>query len=164
MPVPCSKRALAVALLCLATALPSLAQLPPNLPFSPARWAGDLLFVSGQIGNVPGKLELVPGGIQAETRQALQNLRAILEDHEATMDDVVKCTVMMADISEWGAMNEVYVKAFHPPYPARSALGANGLALGARTEIECVAWVPGGGAKAPAADPAPKSPESAPPG
>jgi len=119
------------------------AQLPPDLPFSAARWAGDLLFVSGQIGNVPGKMELVPGGIQAETRQALQNLRAILERHGASMDDVVKCTVMMADISEWGAMNEVYVKAFHPPYPARSALGASGLALGARTEIECIAWVPG---------------------
>lgn len=140
----CTTRALVVALLCLATAPPSGAQLPPDLPFSPARWAGDLLFVSGQVGNVPGKLALAPGGIQAETRQALDNLRAILEDHGATLDDVVKCTVMMADISEWTAMNEVYVEVFHPPYPARSALGASGLALGARVEIECIAWVPGG--------------------
>jgi len=142
-----SVRFLAVLTVAVATlAAPAAsAQLPPDLPFSPARWAGDLLFVSGQIGNVPGKMELVKGGIQPETRQALQNLRAILEDHGATLDDVVKCTVMMADISEWAAMNEVYVKAFHPPYPARSALGANGLALGARTEIECIAWVPGKG-------------------
>ena len=55
------------------------------------------------------------------------------------MSDVVKCTVMLADMKEWPAFNEVYKTAFTPPYPARSALGANGLALGARVEVECIA-------------------------
>jgi len=117
-------------------------QTPESLPFSPARWAGDLLFVSGQVGNVPGEMKLVDGGIQAETRQALDNVRAVLSRYGASMDDVVKCTVMLDDISEWGAMNEVYVQAFSSPFPARSALGADGLALGARLEIECIAHVP----------------------
>lgn len=117
-------------------------QVPESLPFSPARWAGDLLFVSGQVGNVPGEMRLVEGGIQAETRQALGHVRTVLAAHGASMDDVVKCTVMLEDISEWGAMNEVYVQAFSAPYPARSALGADGLALGARVEIECIAHVP----------------------
>ena len=113
-----------------------------DLPFSSARWAGDLLFVSGQVGNMPGEFRLVEGGIQGETRQALENIRDVLKDHGASLDDVVKCTVMLADISEWEAMNRIYVEFFPPPRPARSALGADGLALGARVEIECVASVP----------------------
>lgn len=113
-----------------------------DLPFSPARWAGDLLFVSGQIGNVPGQLEVVEGGIQGQTRQAMSNIRDVLETYGASMSDVVKCTVMLADISEWDAMNEVYVEFFDPPYPARSAFGASGLAIGARLEIECIAHLP----------------------
>ena len=113
-----------------------------DLPFSPARWAGDLLFVSGQIGNVPGRLEVVEGGVQAQTRQAMTNIRDVLQTHGASMSDVVKCTVMLADISEWSEMNEVYVEFFEPPYPARSAFGASGLAIGARLEIECIAHVP----------------------
>lgn len=123
-----------------------------ELPFSPARWAGDLLFVSGQVGNEPGEMEVVEGGIRAETRQALRNIRAILKDNGASLADVVKCTVMLADISEWGAMNEVYVEFFPPPRPARSALGADGLALGARLEVECIAHVPR--VVAPSLDPA----------
>jgi reactive intermediate/imine deaminase len=115
---------------------------PAELPFSPARWADDLLFVSGQVGNVPGTLALVEGGIRAEARQALENVQAVLADHGASMDDVVKCTVMLDDISEWGAFNEVYVGFFAPPRPARSALGADGLALGARVEVECIAFLP----------------------
>lgn len=113
-----------------------------DLPFSGAVQVGDLVFVSGNIGNPPGKMELVPGGIQAETRQALENIRVLLERHGYSMDDVVKCTVMMADMSEWSQMNEVYTEFFTPPYPARSALGASGLAMGARVEIECIAVVP----------------------
>ena len=130
-------------LLALLPAAPALGQTDePELPFSPARWAGDLLFVSGNVGNVPGELELVPGGIRAETRRTLENIRSVLEDHGASMADVVKCTVMLADIGEWEAMNEVYVEHFSPPRPARSALGANGLALDARVEIECIAHLP----------------------
>lgn len=117
---------------------------PASLPFSEAVRDGDLLFVSGQVGNVPGKLELVPGGMRAEAAQAMENVRAIVERHGSTMAQVVKCTVFLADIREWGDFNEVYRKSFPGALPARSALGANGLALGARVEVECIAHVPAG--------------------
>jgi len=113
-----------------------------GLPFSDAVRVGQMLYVSGQIGNVPGKLELVPGGVGEETKQALENIRSILERHGSSLDRVVKCTVMLADIAEWQEMNEVYVAYFSERRPARSALGANGLALGARVEIECLATLP----------------------
>lgn len=113
-----------------------------GLPFSPAVRAGDLLFLSGQVGNRPGTLELVEGGIQAETRQTLEKIRATLEEAGASMDDVVKCTVFLADIAEWEAMNEVYREFFASDPPARSAMGASGLALDARVEIECIAVAP----------------------
>jgi len=113
-----------------------------GMPFSEAVQVGNLLIVSGQIGNVPGRLELVPGGIGPESRQALENMRAILERHGTSMKDVVKCTVFLADIGEWGAFNAVYREFFSAPYPARSALGSSGLVLGARTEVECMAVVP----------------------
>lgn len=117
--------------------------LPPGLPFSEAVRVGDTLYLSGQIGVVPGSLKLAPGGMQAEARQTLENIRTTLEAHGLTMRDVVKCTVMLADMSQWGAFNEVYRTFFTAPYPARSALGANGLALGAQVEVECVAVFPG---------------------
>jgi len=112
-----------------------------KLPFSEAVRVDNLLILSGQVGNVPGSLELVPGGIQAETRQTLENIKAVLEKHGSSLAEVIKCTVFLADISEWSAMNEVYIEYFSVNPPARSALGANGLALGARTEIECIATV-----------------------
>jgi 2-iminobutanoate/2-iminopropanoate deaminase len=112
-----------------------------NLPFSEAVRTGDLLFVSGQIGNAPGTLAVVPGGIEAEARRALENMRAILERHGSSLDHVVKCTVFLADMREWPAFNEVYRRFFTRNLPARSALGASDLALGARVEIECVASV-----------------------
>ena len=112
-----------------------------SLPFSEAVRVGDLLFLSGKIGVVPGSLELVPGGIQAETRQTLENIKATLEKYGSSLAQVVKCTVFLADMSEWASMNEVYVEFFPVNPPARSALGSNGLALGARTEIECIATV-----------------------
>jgi 2-iminobutanoate/2-iminopropanoate deaminase len=115
--------------------------LPANLPFSEAVRVGKTLYLSGQIGNVPGTLKLVPGGIGAESRQTLGNIRRSLEAHGYSMRDVVKCTVMLADISEWGAFNEVYKTFFTSPYPARSAFGAAGLAAGARVEVECIAAV-----------------------
>ena len=110
-----------------------------NLPFSEAVRAGDFLFLSGEIGRRPGTTELVPGGLQAEARQAMENVKANLERHGATLDDVVKCTVFLADMKEWAAFNEVYRTFFPRNLPARSALGANGLALGARVEVECIA-------------------------
>lgn len=119
--------------------LHSGAVLPKNLPFSEAVEVGGTLYLSGQIGIRPGTLELVPGGIEAEARRTMENIKTTLEAHGYSMRDVVKCTVMLADIAEWGAFNEVYRTYFTEPYPARSALGANGLALGARVEVECVA-------------------------
>jgi 2-iminobutanoate/2-iminopropanoate deaminase len=111
-----------------------------GLPFSAAVRVDNLLFLSGNLGNIPGTLNLAEGGIQGETRQTLENIKANLELFGSSMDKVVKCTVFLADINEWAAMNEVYKTYFVNP-PARSALGANGLALGARTEIECIAVV-----------------------
>jgi len=114
---------------------------PTDLPFSEAVRVDNTLYLSGQIGIVPGTLELVPGGLKEETRQTMENIRTSLEAHGYSMRDVVKCTVMLADISEWAAFNEVYKTFFSGQYPARSALGANGLALGARVEVECIAVV-----------------------
>jgi 2-iminobutanoate/2-iminopropanoate deaminase len=113
-----------------------------SLPFSDAVRAGDLLFVSGQIGNVLGKEELVSGGIGPEPTQALENIKAILERHGSSMEAVVKCTVLLADIREWSAFNAVYRGYFPAHFPARSAFGSNGLALGARVELECNAYTP----------------------
>jgi reactive intermediate/imine deaminase len=112
---------------------------PATLPFSEAVRVGDTLYLSGQIGIEPGTLKVVAGGIEAEARQTLANIRTSLEAHGYALRDVVKCTVMLADIGEWAAFNDVYKAFFSAPYPARSALGANGLALGARVEVECIA-------------------------
>ena len=112
---------------------------PESLPFSEAVRVGNTLHLSGQIGIVPGSMKLVPGGIRAEAKQTMENIKTVLEANGYTLDDVVKCTVMLADISEWGTFNEVYRTFFTKRFPARSALGANGLALGARVEVECLA-------------------------
>ena len=110
-----------------------------SLPFSSAVRVGNLLFLSGSIGVLPGgDLQLVEGGIEGETHQTMENIKRTLEAFGASMDRVVKCTVFLADMGEWGAMNEVYRTYFETP-PARSALGASGLALDARVEIECIA-------------------------
>jgi reactive intermediate/imine deaminase len=123
-------------------------QAPPGplqaLPFSEAVASNGFLFVAGQIGNLPGTLELAPGGIAGESAQALANMQAILERHGCSLDDVVKCTVFLADMAEWPAFNDAYRNVFAAPFPARSALGANGLALQARVEIECIAALPPG--------------------
>ncbi len=110
-----------------------------KLPFADAVRAGNLLFQSGKLGIEPGTLKLVPGGIQAETRQTMENIKAGFARYGVGMDRVVKCTVFLADMKEWAAMNEVYVTYFPAGKPARSAFGVNGLALGARVEIECIA-------------------------
>jgi 2-iminobutanoate/2-iminopropanoate deaminase len=110
-----------------------------QLPFSDAVRVGDMLYLSGKIGNIPGTRDLAEGGITGETGQALENIKATLEKYGSSMDEVVKCTVFLADIDEWAAMNEVYVTYFAENPPARSALGASGLALNSRVEIECLA-------------------------
>lgn len=119
--------------------LPSADQAMRGLPFSDAVRVGDLLFLSGKIGTVAGKTELVPGGIAAETRQTMEHIKATLIANGSSLDRVVKCTVMLADIREWAAMNEVYAQYFPNHRPARSSFGTSGLALNARVEIECIA-------------------------
>jgi reactive intermediate/imine deaminase len=113
----------------------------PPRPFSPAVRANGFLFLAGQLGtDASGRL--VPGGIQPETRQAMENIRALLQRSGSSLDRVVKCTVFIADMKEWPAMNEVYTTFFAAGrYPARTAAGANGLALDGRVEIECIAAV-----------------------
>ena len=108
-----------------------------DFPFSAAVRVGDLLILSGQLGNLPGTTTLAPGGIKAEARQVLENIRRILEANGSSMDRVVKCTAMIADIDEWADFNEVYVTFFPGPKPARSAFEAAGLAFDARVELEC---------------------------
>ena len=114
-----------------------------QLPFSDAVRVGHMLYLSGKIGNIPGSRQLAEGGIAGETRQALENIKASLEKHGSSLGEVVKCTVFLADIKEWAAMNEVYMTYFPADPPARSALGVSGLALDSRVEIECLATVSG---------------------
>jgi reactive intermediate/imine deaminase len=111
-----------------------------GLPFSAAVRVGRMLYLSGQIG-IDSSGKLVPGGIAAETHQAMDNIRAVLEQYGSSLDHIVKATIMLADMSEWSEMNKVYVTYFGDHLPARSALGANGLALAARVEIECIAML-----------------------
>lgn len=113
--------------------------LPTGLPFSEAVRVGNTLYLSGQIGILPRTTTLITGGIKAESQQTLQNIQATLETHGYQMSDLVKCTVMLADIKEWAAFNDVYKTFFTTHFPARSALGVNGLAYGARVEVECLA-------------------------
>ena len=116
---------------------------PWPYPFSSAVRTGDLLFVSGQVGTrvEHGAPVLVAGGLEEETRQTLDNIRAIVEKAGTSMDRVVKCMVMLTDMKDWPKVNEIYATYFPGPKPARSAFGATGLALGARVEIECMARV-----------------------
>lgn len=109
------------------------------LPFSDAVRVGDILYLSGQIGIGPdGKL---PAGIEAQTRAALDNVGAILKRSGVGYGNVFHCTAMLSDMKLWPSFNKAYLEYFpEPPLPARSAFGANGLALGALVEIECQAY------------------------
>ena len=109
-------------------------------PYSESARVGDLLFLAGQIGE--DRDGLVPGGIKAETEQMMANIKAALARRGLMMEHVVKCTVFLANIAEWGTFNEVYKKHFSQPYPARSALGASELVVNARVEMECIAGYP----------------------
>jgi 2-iminobutanoate/2-iminopropanoate deaminase len=115
-----------------------------KLPFSDAVRVGEVLYLSGQLGIVPGTMNVVPGGIEAETRQMMENIERVLKHCGRTFDDVFKCTVMLADMSHWAAFNRVYLSYFKPDrLPTRSAFGASGLALGAAVEMECWARAAG---------------------
>jgi 2-iminobutanoate/2-iminopropanoate deaminase len=114
-----------------------------GLPFSAAVRVGDMLYLSGALGNLPGTLKLAEGGMKAQARQTMENIGAVLRFCGLDFDDVVKCTAMLADMSEWAEFNEVYVTYFPPDrLPARSAFGCSGLALGGRLEVECLARYP----------------------
>lgn len=115
--------------------------LPADVPFSEAVKVNDTVYLSGQIGVIPGTQKLAPGGVKAEARQAMDNIKTSLEANGYSMQSIVKCTVMLADISEWQSFNEIYRSYFSGNFPARSAFGAAGLALGARVEVECIAVV-----------------------
>ena len=119
--------------------LNSGAVLPTNLPFSELVIVDDTLYLSGQIGNKPGTLELAEGGIGGESKQVMDNIKTSLKAHGFAMSNLVKCMVMLDDIGEWGAFNEVYATYFEPgKFPARAAFGADGLALGAKVEVDCI--------------------------
>lgn len=110
-----------------------------NLPFSEAVRVGDMIILSGQIGMDTKKGKIVEGGIKPETKQTMENIKATLHALDLSMKDIVKCTIMLANIAEWAAFNEVYVTYFSKPFPARSAFGTSGLAFNSRVEIECLA-------------------------
>lgn len=112
-----------------------------NLPFSDAVRIGDVVYLSGQLGFDPKKMALVPGGIEAETRQMMENIGRALREIGLSYDNIFKCSVMLADMGKWGDFNKVYVPYFKPErLPTRSAFGVNGLALGAQVEMECTAY------------------------
>jgi len=128
-----------------------MAQIPPveyigepsingrRLPFSEAVRVGDMLYLSGQLGNKPDGT--LPDGIEAQARQTMDNIGAVLKRSNLGFGDVVKCTVMLDNMADWPAFNTVYVTYFPDgKFPARSAFGADGLALGALLEVECWAY------------------------
>ena len=119
--------------------LRSNAVLPANLPFPDGVRIDNFVILSGQIGVTPGALTIVSGGIEAEARQTFENLRLTLQAHGMNLSDIVRVQVMLADMSDWPLFNAVYLEFFPDAAPARSAFGANGLALGARVEVEVFA-------------------------
>ena len=133
-------------------ALGLLAAAPPTFypraggyPFSEAVQAGDMLYLSGILAEgADGKI--VPGGAEPEARRVMQLLGEVLARHKLSYGDVVQCTVLLADMKDWPAFNAIYRQSFQPGhYPARAALGVNGLALGGRVELQCNAWNPARG-------------------
>jgi reactive intermediate/imine deaminase len=110
-----------------------------GLPFSSATRVSDVIFLSGQIGAIPGTRQLVDGGVDAETRQTMENIRAVLEYAGSSLDRIFKCTIFLVDIDDYAEMNEAYASFFPETPPARSTVAGSGLALGARVEIECMA-------------------------
>jgi len=108
-------------------------------PYAQAVVAGDLVFCSGQVGLDPASGRLVPGGVAAEAARALESLAAVLSAAGLGLGDIVKTTVYLVDLAEFAAVNEVYARYFHAPYPARATVGVAALPAGARVEIEAVA-------------------------
>tara|TARA_B100001109_G_C18809003_1_gene448716 strand:+ start:731 stop:1198 length:468 start_codon:yes stop_codon:yes gene_type:complete len=109
-----------------------------DFPFSDATIVNNIIYVAGQVGNLPGTNKVVEGGIRAETRQTMENIETVLTAVGSSLDKVFKCTCMLSDIGDWGIMSEEYKKFFDKEKkPSRSAFAGTGLALGAKIEIEC---------------------------
>jgi 2-iminobutanoate/2-iminopropanoate deaminase len=113
----------------------------PVAPYSPGIRYGELVFTSGQIGLDPATGKFVDGGVAAQAKQVLENLKAVLEAAGSGLDHVLKVTVFMQDMNDYGAINEVYAGYFRGDPPARSAVEVGGLPLGALVEMEAVAVV-----------------------
>jgi len=109
-----------------------------SAPFSDAVQVGNLYFLSGQVGMNHKTRKLVDGGIESETKQTLENIKAVLAHHEMVMNNVVKCTVILSDINDFAVFNDIY-KEYFPNKPARTTFAAKDLAIGAKIEIECIA-------------------------
>ena len=110
-----------------------------GLPFSEMVRVGEMLYFSGQMGTLAGTVTLIEGGMAAQARQALRNIEHALEAQGYSLQHVVKCTVMLADMADWSAFNAVYQEFFKPPYPARSAFGLVAMALSGKLEIDVIA-------------------------
>jgi 2-iminobutanoate/2-iminopropanoate deaminase len=108
-------------------------------PYSQAVACGNLIFLSGQIGLDPTSGELVAGGTEAETEQVIRNLSAILATDNLTLDAIVRTTIYLVDLGDFGRVNEIYGRHFHAPYPARATVGVAALPRGARVEIDAIA-------------------------
>ena len=111
-------------------------------PYSQAIQVGKMIYTSGQLPVDPATGSFPEGGIKEQTRQSLLNVKAILEEAGASMENVVKTTVFMADMSDFADMNAVYAEFFSEPCPARSAVAVKTLPKGASVEIEVVAVMP----------------------
>ncbi|VAV97986.1 Putative aminoacrylate peracid reductase RutC @ RidA/YER057c/UK114 superfamily protein [hydrothermal vent metagenome] len=113
--------------------------LPQDLPFSSAVVIGDTIYLSGEVGRAPGGTTIVEGGVGAETTQIFENYKITLARLDSDLSDIVKCTVFLDDMEKFAEMNTAYAEFFPGDKPARSTLGADGLAVGAAIEIECLA-------------------------
>lgn len=110
-----------------------------GLAYSEGVRLGEHIYLSGVLGLQPGTTQLVAGGIKEETRAAMDAIKRALERYGSSMDRIVKCTVIVADIAEYGAMNEVYLSYFGETRPARTGFAASGIPAGASVEIDCIA-------------------------
>jgi len=113
-----------------------------SVPYSESVLVGDMLYISGQIANLEDDYnKIIDGGIKPQVNQTMLNIQTILEKHKATMDDIVKCTCILADGDDWGAMSEEYVKFFKNHKPARTTFGGAELGKDILVEIECIAKI-----------------------
>lgn len=111
-------------------------------PYSTATIAGETIYLSGMIGIDPAVQRPVEGGTFAQAKQAFENIKTVLGEMGATMNDVLKTTVYLTDIGEFGEVNKLYAEYFGPDYPARTCVEVSRLPLGLSIEVECIARRP----------------------